>query len=479
MAATFGLDHRSFDATYYDTKDLRLAKAGIGVRKVASGQGVEWWASVPVGDSRCHEVRFPPVEPERELVPAELGALLVAHTAGRELRPCAQVATERDRWRLTDTDGAVIADVVVDDVTGRTLGLRPVRVSSWQEVRVDAHGDRPDLVKQVSARLSEAGWPRSRRHDPLARILRTCQNAGTQALLGRKASAAEVLGRYLHDQIAALRAADVALRLNEPDGLHDLRVSVRRLRNCIRVFGKYFEPASIRSVRSDLVWLSGVLGDARDVEVVRQQISASLRALPAELVLGPVSVELERLLARREAAVADTVQAAISGPRYLALQKALERLLVSRPYRPAADQRATTVLPRQIRKSYRKVCAAVEDASGARGPKRDAALHSVRRKVKRLRHACEAAEPVIGKPAERTRRRTKEIQRTLGNHHDGAEVRRTLRELGSKAHLDGGNGFTFGLLHGQAGERGARQEAEFAEQWRSLTHTKTGRWLRE
>jgi CHAD domain-containing protein len=136
------------------------------------------------------------------------------------------------------------------------------------------------------------------------------------------------------------------------------------------------------------------------------------------------------------------------------------------------------VLPRRIGKSYRAVRAAVDAATRAHGQKHDVALHTVRKRVKRLRHACEAVEVVIGKPAKRMRRRGQQIQRTLGDHHDTVEIRRTLRELGGRAHLDGSNGFTFGLLHGQAGERAAQREREFAERWRSLEKTTAGRWMR-
>ena len=273
-----------------------------------------------------------------------------------------------------------------------------------------------------------------------------------------------MLGKYLGDQVAALRVADVALRRGEPEGVHDLRVAVRRIRTCLRAFARYFKPKPLARLRSELEWLFGLLGEARDVEVLRARITEELHALPDELVLGPVSTELDRFLAKREARTAKVVREAMTGDRYVALLEALDNI----PFRSAADRRAAKVLPKRIRRSFRKLASSVEKVPEARGPERDVALHSVRKKAKRLRYACEVVEPVLGKQAKRLRRGSKGIQHTLGEQHDSVAVRATLRELGSRAHLEGSNGFTFGLLHGQASERARWQEADFAEQWRAL-----------
>jgi CHAD domain-containing protein len=81
------------------------------------------------------------------------------------------------------------------------------------------------------------------------------------------------------------------------------------------------------------------------------------------------------------------------------------------------------------------------------GHRRDTELHEARKAAKRLRYATEAAEPVLGEPATRLIERTRDVQELLGDHQDGAVARPLLRELAVQAHLDGGNGFTFGLLH--------------------------------
>jgi CHAD domain-containing protein len=438
---------KTIEATYYDTRNLRLTRASVEVRRSAA----EWVATLPTGD-----VHFPGAVD----VPAELRALLVAYTGGCDLEPCARVTIERDRWHLAD-DGTVLADVLSDQLTARPLGERTARLRSWQETEVQPRGDTPAARKQIAKRLARSGWPTTRPRNPLA----TFTGVGPTTIeLGTKPSVGQVLGKYLSDQVAALRVADVALRRGEPEGVHDLRVAVRRIRTCLRVFARYFRPKPLARLRTELEWLFGVLGDARDVEVLRARITGALHALPEELVLGPVAAELDRLLAKRETRTGSAVHDAMTDARYLALLDLLEDI----PCRPAAEKRAKKALRKRVRKSFRKLRASVEEASRASGPEHDVALHSVRKKAKRLRYACEVAEPVLGKSARRIRRGSKKIQRVLGDHHDSVEVRATLRELGSRAHLDGSNGFTFGVLHGQASERARSREAEFSQEWRAL-----------
>jgi CHAD domain-containing protein len=442
------------ETTYYDTGDLRLTQAGIEVRRCAA----EWVVALP-----AEELRFALVDGEPEQQPAEVRTLLIAYTAGRDLRPCAQVTVERDPWQLSDADGTVLADVHSDQVTARPLGDRAGRQRSWQVTEVRPRGENPAARARMAKRLARSGWSTEPRRNPLTTL--TGVGPADEVTLGKKPSVADVLGRYVTQQLAAMRVADVALRRGDADGVHDLRVAVRRLRTCLRVFGKYFEPVRLTNARAELAWLFDVLGEARDVEVLRERITDGLHALPDDLVLGPVSSELDRFLARREADTDGAVHEAIGGARYVTLLNLLETM----PCRPSADRRAKKELPKRIRKSFGKLRTAVDAASEASGAERDAALHSVRKKAKRLRYTCEIAEPVLGAPSTRIRRESKQVQRILGEHHDSVELRAVLRGLGGQAHLDGTNGFTFGVLHGEAGQRAIRHEADFAEQWDRLT----------
>jgi CHAD domain-containing protein len=475
IATVLGPDHQALRATYYDTDDLRLYRAGITVRRHTGGDDAGWQAALPVGPGRHRELRAPLATSDNG-VPRELAGLLPAYVGGRTLSPCAHVATERERWQLVDDRGALLAAVVLDSVRAQALG-RSRTIQVWQEIELEPAEGGPELLETVSKRLDRAGLPRSADTSALARALGRKPRRARKPP-GRKATAGAVLTAYLRAQLDALRAADIALRLGEPDGVHDMRVSVRRLRSCLRVFGNCFDRAGIRTVKAELKWLSDLLGAARDAEVLRRTISGRLGEIPDELLLGPVFAEVDRALARPEATVDAELRTCLAGNRYLALINSLDQLVDQPPLRARADRRAEAVLPRRVRRSYRKVRTAVARTEAQPDQRARAdALHSVRKKVKRLRYACEAVEPVVGKPARKVAKRAKRVQSTLGAHHDNVVLGGTLRELGARGQLADSNGFTFGLLLGQARERAAAQEHVFSDRWRRLAKRRARRWM--
>jgi CHAD domain-containing protein len=85
-----------------------------------------------------------------------------------------------------------------------------------------------------------------------------------------------------------------------------------------------------------------------------------------------------------------------------------------------------------------------------------------------LRYAAEAAAPVLGKPAKRLVKQIKHVQELLGDHQDAVVARPVLREIGIAAHLDGENGFTYGMLHQQQTEAGRLHEGDITPAWKEL-----------
>jgi CHAD domain-containing protein len=114
----------------------------------------------------------------------------------------------------------------------------------------------------------------------------------------------------------------------------------------------------------------------------------------------------------------------------------------------------------------------------ASGERRDRALHETRKAAKRLRYATEAVQPTLGKPAARLRKRLKPVQDLLGEHQDAAVSRPVLRELAEQAHLDGGNGFTYGLVYAAEVARAERAENNLPATWQRMRKRKNTAWLK-
>jgi CHAD domain-containing protein len=296
----------------------------------------------------------------------------------------------------------------------------------------------------------------------------------------RSSPAGEVVLDYLAAQAARLSALDLAVRRDKADAVHQMRVTVRRLRSALQSFTAIVSGPETESLRAELKWLGGVLGDARDTEVLAGSLHAGLAAVPAELVLGPAQARVTAHFAPLEAGRRQALLAALDSPRYRALAADLSRLLERPPLAGAAAEPAGKVLPRAVAHDLRRTRRRMRQAGQApAGQARDAALHEARKSAKRTRYAAEVAVPALGKKHERQARRlvkrVRDVQSALGDHQDAVLARTAAREVGIHAHLAGENAFSFGLLHERAHHQALAAQDAASRAWRRAQ--RESRWL--
>jgi CHAD domain-containing protein len=317
----------------------------------------------------------------------------------------------------------------------------------------------------------------------LARTNRSTSRPGGRKVKGSKGksrkddvvpSAGEVVVQYLTLNLTALIAEDPRVRVSEDEGVHQMRVASRRLRTTLATFRPLFVGRPGDPLREELKWLAGLLGVARDAEVMRARLHLELDRQPAELVIGPVRRRIDLELGRALQDGHRDVVEALDGERYLALITALESFVADPPF----SEHGLAPAPSELRKRVAKACARVSVAAdGLRGlgdpADLDHHLHEVRIAAKRARYAAEAVRPVVGRRAKRVASAMEQIQETLGNHQDAVVERQWLRDLAIRAFLDGENAFTFGRLHALT-EFGAGHDRErFAAVWTQTRKTLT------
>ncbi|ONI85603.1 CHAD domain containing protein [Saccharothrix sp. ALI-22-I] len=460
VAAVAGPEEQQLEAVYYDTADLRLARAGLTMRRRTGGEDAGWHLKLPVSVDTREEVRLPPGRAAKH-PPKQLSSLVQVHVRGNELTPVARIQTRRQRWQLVDDKGNLLTEVVEDLVSGQALADGSP-VDSWREIEVEL-GERGDvaLMDRVEERLADAGITRSSSSAKLTRLLAD-RMAPTAPPPTKRKSAGDVVLSYLRTQADALKHEDPRVRRDEHDAVHQMRVATRRMRSALQAFGAIVERDDTRELTDELKWLAGTLGEARDLEVLRSRFEHGLTALDQELVLGPAQAQLVRHFAPLETAAQATAVAALDSGRYFALLDAVDALIADPPFTPLAAEKATKVLPELIDKTYRRLAKRAESAND------DIGLHEARKAAKRLRYAVEVSEPAFGKRAKKYRKKVKAVQELLGEHQDSVVARPMLRELGAKAHVDGENGFTFGLLHGLETAAAQRVEDRFPSVWRDL-----------
>jgi CHAD domain-containing protein len=222
------------------------------------------------------------------------------------------------------------------------------------------------------------------------------------------------------------------------EDLHQMRVSVRRMRAALKSARPLLDAEWADGLRAELGWLGRALGPSRDLDVMIDRLRGEIDALPpAERAAGDVLVgyvERERAAARR------AMTAELDDPRYHALVRRLVDA-VAEPLPEPPEGVARPELVDLVRAEARKIDKAVRRA-GDDPP--DMTLHDLRIRTKRLRYTGELVEPAMrgrkgkrtsaAKAVRRTLKAAAELQEVLGDHQDACvaehRIRRLLDELG-------------------------------------------------
>lgn len=460
------------DAVYWDTSDLRLAARRVRLRRRTGGTDAGWHVKIPTVDGVV-EVHAP--VGRAEVVPPELVALVRAMTRGAPLEPVARIRTRRSELDLLDADGLVVAVVADDDVSGRTLSAAPDgghRLLRWRELEVElsdgSSESGEELLDAVERRLISVGAEVSASPSKVGKTLADdvpAVWASTPHLSGARSRAGDVLTAYVRTQVDAIVSLDPLVRRDAEDALHRMRVATRRLRSLLRSYSVLLDRSVTDPLADRLKELAGVLGGARDGEVLRDRILALLSDVPSELVVGPVSERITRSLGDDLSRARDVVLRALDSDEHAELLDRLVELGAALPWANprVARRRAAKVLPPAVERAHRRVRRDLRaaHASDVR-EQRDLALHDARKAAKRVRYAAEVLVPALGRPAEQVARRAEHVQAVLGEHQDAVVARGLLIQLGTAAQEAGESAFTYGVLAERELRRAEAAETEVA-----------------
>lgn len=240
----------------------------------------------------------------------------------------------------------------------------------------------------------------------------------------------------------------------DAEGVHQARVSVRRLRSASRTYRSMLDPGWRDELRRELGWLGVALGAVRDLDVLEGRVRGHAELLPAADGSGVPEV-LDRLQVRRQTARARLLSA-MEEPRYATLIDTLVAAAARPPVlADVADAKATTAM----REAMQAPWAHLKKACDGLGPRSaDAELHEARIRAKRVRYAAEALVPVFGRGARRFARRAGSLQEVLGRHQDAVMTMAWLHDETDDARAP--VAFTAGMLAGI--EATVRDEARLA-----------------
>ncbi|SOD74934.1 CHAD domain-containing protein [Jatrophihabitans sp. GAS493] len=445
--ATLRTERVHLSSTYFDTPRRDLLEADVSLRRRTGDTDTGWQAKLASRTGSRIEITEPlhTAHDEDVTPPAAITGLLAGLQRGRELRPIAIVRTERIVHSIHDEFGILLLELADDTVHSTAIG-DSAEIRAWREVEVELKHRPEKLLRRVGKALERAGATPRLGSSKLARALGADGDAAPPAVIQQGIApqpATDPITGYLAQQYRDLVAGDLDLRA-ERNAVHPTRVACRRIRSTLRVFAPVLvdvDPA----LDAEVAWYAALLGEVRDVQVMREHFRHALADVPIELELGPVAARISMGLDELERDGFTRLRSAMESTRYFALldsvQELVERQLTIKGRRRKQVQK---LVEKADRKFDRRLRAAL------RSPDDDAALHRARKSAKRARYAYEAAAPA---GAKRRVRQFKRLQETLGNFQDAVVAKQLLRTWATAtAGRADENGFTFGLLWQRADE---------------------------
>lgn len=272
-------------------------------------------------------------------------------------------------------------------------------------------------------------------------------------------------------------AANVApvVRSRDVEGLHQLRVGLRRLSVAFSAFGEEFQTAALKDLRARTKAFADAVAPARDLDVFVEELFEPLvEHLGHEDAFRILRQRAEEARQRAwEAAVAhvssvdfavfqDDVAAAAEARSWLGGSSVAidlkARLAVRVPVKSAAHRMMDEHLMR-VRKRGRHLKSLEQ---------RD--CHRLRIALKKLRYASEFYGPLYRKKDVKSYvRRIKKLQDLLGQVNDVAQVRAVLSRLtvdeGAPAHTQADLSFAAGLINGWHRARMERLQRKTLRRW--------------
>ncbi len=290
--------------------------------------------------------------------------------------------------------------------------------------------------------------------------------------VGPHSTAGVAVMAHLRRHVAALLLADAGLDDDLPESVHQARVSARRLRSGLKVYGDLLRDGTSARLRTELGWYAGLLSPSRDLEVFGGLLTSlaetPLEARPAEY---DAATDFEALagtlvpwLAARRAHSHASALVDIRSARASALRRDLVRTAREPLFTGRAGRAAHKVLAPRVLEADRRAAARFE-ALDERTPADS--WHLARIAAKRARYAAEVGIGPLGRPAQDLARLWIDVTEPLGAAQDAVVQRELVLEriADPAAPLSAGEAFTCGVFVASTHDRELAAQTEARDGW--------------
>jgi triphosphatase len=422
---------RRLETVYYDTPERLLFQHGMSLRVRRSGKHfIQTLKLLPnIGQPltrRQWEAPVDQITPDLARVPADEVGDPVTTLTNDALVPVFATRVRRHARQLYLPDASV--EIAFDEGTIEAGGRQEV----LSEIELELKSGNAGVLFDLGTQLLDAGplqvGTRSKAERGYALAFDVVQPAV-------KAELFSITAEHVVDDVIALLIGAcwhhllknhmVAQEGADPEGVHQMRLALRRLRTICALFRRDIPSPSFQAVNGEARWLMQQLGPARDWDVFAETTVSRLVAAAPDIDLGGLGEAVEQ---RRKSSYG-ALQTVLADPRCSRFLLSLGHLVERRGWRNEIDSEALAVLSQPMPTLAGKILSRLHRKALRRGAHfrqlNIDAQHDLRIDLKKLRYAAEFFQPLYAAhaPAKRYVRRLAKVQASLGSARDIASSR--------------------------------------------------------
>ncbi|MCA6107245.1 CYTH and CHAD domain-containing protein [Bradyrhizobium cenepequi] len=469
-------------SAYYDTPERTLRRNGLSLRVRQSGARFVQTVKAECADDPLRrgewEANVPSIAPDVELAMPFIPPKLRADLRRHQLEAVFTADIHRHA-RIVELPSGTI-EVAFDQGLLKS-GDRSMPVG---EIELELKGGSASAIYDLALRLADYGPVRPSIRSKSARGFDLAAEAPPEVRKPRKLrldpsisldeAFAKIVRSCFHHLLGSLSAAEDG---RDPEGVHQLRVSLRRLRAALDLMRSVGPLNNLDSLRSEARWLARNLSAARDWDMFqRGTLPTIAQACPS---VAGFDV-LEQVVEKRRLSAYQNVRLALADRRCSRFLISLGGWIEARGWRSGvapedlgrlADP-AINFAGRILSDQYARVLKRGRRFKSLPAEK----LHRLRLAAKRLRYVADFLLPLYGdrKSVRRFSRGLADLQEELGSYNDMAITDGLFAELGGELSQ---TGTATAAIAGWQAHASIGVAARLRDTWRDFRKTKAP-WLR-
>ncbi len=436
--------------TYYDTPEFDLRKRGIALRLRRKGWAV-WLMTVKGGGSSAGGLAQRS-EWEAPTQPGVFDFGIVTDTGLREflefhharLQPVFSTDFTRTAWVLKQ--GSALVEVALDRGKISALavtGTAPLNIPLCELELELVEGISPDALFDLAIALAADLSLHPEIVSKAERGYALADSAPVQPVkafaspVKKEMSPAEAFRAIALSCVLHLQRNEAgAIAGNSPEYVHQARVAIRRLRSAFKLFSPVLSPDFVDVYSPRWRALAGSLGSARDWDVFLTETLAPLEeAFPGDPDLAVLRARGEATKAKAQASAGVALKQKEYSQLLLAFSAALFR--VEPPTIDSNDKKSSSNLRKFASRRLARRTKEIERQVGEHGKMNAERRHELRIDFKKLRYALEFFSPIF--PHKRLtayQESLSTIQDLLGTLNDQVTASRLIKEMHPKGEPD-------------------------------------------